>query len=167
MTKNIVFWVWAVALTLVSVAALSHSSAPAPFGDATVSANPTQYVNGINIGPNGPKQNTVNSVYSQSFTQGSLTLGAYTAVTSTTSTVMQLTSVGHLQSGLTVAVGDVCVGGLSTAPATSSFGIDVNIVGVNSANQTASASVTYWNGNTTANTIATGTLAITCFNTPF
>jgi len=137
------------------------------FGDATVSLFPTWYSNGINIGEAGAKQNTVNAVYSQSFTQGSFSLGAYTAATSTTSTIVTLTNIGKGMNGFNAAVGDTCIGGLTTAPSTSSFNINVNITAVSASLQVATASVTYWNGNSAANTIATGTLAITCFNTPY
>ena len=167
MTKNILLWVWGIVLTLGLIYVGLHAFAPQTFGDSTVSLLPTQYVNGINVGPVGAKQNTVYSVYSQSFTQNAVTLGSYTAATSTTSTIEQLTNVGHTQNGLTVAVGDTCIGGITTAATSTSFGIDVNIIGVNKTAQTASASVTYWNGSASAFTLATGTLAITCFNTPF
>jgi hypothetical protein len=171
MAKKIVFWVWAVALTLIVIGiwgTVSHGT----FGDSTVSLFPTWYENGINIGPNGPKVNTVNAIYSQSFTQPSFTLSPMSSTSgSDTSTVVAITNIGHTQSGWQAAVGDACIGGLSTAPTSTTFGLDVFITGLQTTNTStgasASATVTYWNGTAATTTYATGTLAITCFNTPY
>ncbi len=160
--SKILHWLWGIALTVTLIGVCAVLAQPHQYGDGTVQNFPTQYSAGINIGRVGAKVNTITDVMSGSFTQGQFTLGS---ITTATSSQFATTSIANY--GNALVVGSACFLGITTAPTTTAFGIDGNIVSVSTTAQTAVLGVTYWNGTSTNVTVATGTTRYTCFNTAY
>lgn len=99
-----------------------------------------------------------------SYPSTAVTLGGFTASTSTTSTSFAFSASGF-------SVGDACEVGYNGATTTSAFGLDALITAVSGNNVT--ATVTFWNGASTAITLtvtstvtgASSTIKTTCFHT--
>lgn len=164
MIKKILLWVWGIALTLTLAGVLVHlgGGTTSTFGDGTVQNFPTQFSAGINIGRVGAKVNTINDLISGSFVQGQFTLGAVTTATSSFFATSSIANYGNA-----LVVGDTCPTGISTAPTSTAFGIDAQVITVSTTAQTALLGFTYWNGTSTSQTVATGTVRYTCINTAY
>lgn len=101
-----------------------------------------------------------------SYPAASATLGAITASTSTTSTNITFTAPGF-------AVGDYCNVSYNGATTTSAFGMDGEITAYSTSTNQATATVTFWNGSSSAITFTptssftgvSSTVKATCYHT--
>lgn len=143
-----------------------HQSAQSNSYGANVQNTPDWYTNGVYIGALGQSHSELDAIISSSTPQNSFSVGAVTQATSSLFVAVTVPLGGGTPNGL-LAVGDPCIGWLSTAPTSTAFGIDAGVSTVSSTSGLATVGVTYWNGTSTTQTIATGTLELTCFATPY
>lgn len=141
---------------------------PSQLFTANGSTNGVTPVGNLNIGFGGTAAaNQIVTVYTAVANYPAatnVTLGGFTAATSTTSTAVSFSASGF-------SVGDSCEIAYNGATTTSAFGADAFVTAVSGNNAT--ATVTFWNGASSAITLtptssATGvssTLKATCFHT--
>ena len=105
--------------------------------------------------------NQLTSIYAGTSTIGQIVLGTTTSTSAATTTVITIPSGS-------VTVGEPCgLYGLTSAPSSTAFEMNLAITSVNAASSTASGTVTYVNGGAVSVTVATGTFRYVCGQSAF